>query len=75
MSQFDCGSWFRVIYLGTLKIAIRFLPRLIVSSKVPTKTFFPFTFTNRQPLPLVIFSPLVAYFPRIVMLVNLPAMF
>jgi hypothetical protein len=49
VSQFDCGGYF-----GTLKIAIRFPPILIVSSRVPTKTFLPFHFTSRQPFPLAV---------------------
>ena len=54
---------------------IRFLPRLIVSSKVPTKTFFPLTLTRRQPFSLIILSPLLALLPLIVMLVDFPAIF
>lgn len=53
-------------YLGTLKIAIRFEPILMVSNSVPTNTsFFPRTLARRQPVPLVILSPLLAFLPCI----------
>lgn|ERR1019366_7902312 len=54
-------------YFGTLKIAIRFEPILMVSNSVPTNTrFSPRTKTSRQPVPLVILSPLLAFLPCIV---------
>src|ERR1019366_5560783 len=56
-----------VYYLGTLKIAIRFEPIFMVSNSVPTNTrFSPRTKTSRQPVPLVILSPLLAFLPCIV---------
>jgi hypothetical protein len=57
----------RVDYFGTLKIAIRLEPILMVSNSVPTNTrFSPRTKTSRQPVPLVILSPLLAFLPCIV---------
>ncbi|HEX6157889.1 MAG TPA: hypothetical protein VFZ54_17820, partial [Burkholderiales bacterium] len=56
------------IYLGTLKMAIRFDPKLIVWRSVPLKTRFrPDVAAKRQPFPLVIFSPRGAFLPLIVM--------
>ena len=50
--------------IGTLKIAIRHLPRLIVSRSVAAKTRFrPVVVAKRQPLPRVIRSPFFALFP------------
>jgi hypothetical protein len=60
-------------YFGTLKIAMRFDPKFIVASNVPTKTFLVFALTNRQPLPLVIFSPRFPFLRLIVILVVFPA--
>ncbi len=50
------------IHFGTLKIAIRFPPMLIVSIREPTKTFLLFLFTNLHG-PFVIRSPRVAAWP------------
>jgi hypothetical protein len=56
----------RFFHFGTLKIAMRFEPRLMVSSSVPTNTWLrPITLASRQPVPLVILSPLLAFLPRI----------
>ena len=53
-------------YFGTLKIASRLPPTLMVWSKVPTKTrFLPVTAARRQRVPLVIRSPFRAFFPLI----------
>jgi hypothetical protein len=52
---------------------MRFDPKLIVLSNVPTKTFLLFALTSRQPLPPIIFSPRLALLPLIMMLVVLPA--
>ena len=54
-------------YLGTLKIARRLFPRLIVCISEPTNTrFLPLVATRLQPLPFVIFAPLGAFVPLIV---------
>jgi hypothetical protein len=54
-------------HFGTLKIAMRLDPILMVSSRVPTNTRFrPLTLASRQPVPLVIFSPLRGFLPLIV---------
>jgi hypothetical protein len=56
------------LYLGTLNIAIRLFAKLIVCNSVPTKTrFFPFTIASLHPVPLVIRSPLRAFFPLMLM--------
>jgi len=56
-----------VAYFGTLNIASRFLPKLMVLSSVPTKIRLrPLTAASRQPFPLVIRSPLRAFSPLIV---------
>jgi hypothetical protein len=55
------------VYLGTLKIANRLLPKLNVFNSVPTNTRLrPFTMANLQPCPAVIRSPLRALSPLIV---------
>ena len=47
------AEWF---YLGTLKIAILLLLKLIVVNNAPTKTrFLPLTVASLQPFPFVIF--------------------
>ena len=53
-------------YFGTLNIAMRFDPKLMVSISVATKTrFLPLILASRQPVPLAILSPLFAFFPCI----------
>lgn len=54
-------------YLGTLKIAIRLPPELIVPNSVAAKTRFrPFVAASRQPRRPVIRSPFAAFLPLVV---------
>jgi hypothetical protein len=47
---------------GTLKIAKRLLPKLIVSINEPANMcFFPVVLTKRHPVPLINFAPLGAF--------------
>jgi hypothetical protein len=52
-------------YFGTLKIASRYLPTLIVLINVPTNILLPLV-TSRYPRPPVILSPRLAFFAFIV---------
>jgi hypothetical protein len=56
----------KLCYFGTLKMAMRLLPKLIVLSNVPTNTrFLPLRVASLQPFPFVIFWPLRAFCPLI----------
>jgi hypothetical protein len=51
-----------ISYFGTLNIAMRLFPRLMVSRRVPTKTrFFPIVVANLQPLPLSFVHPALPF--------------
>jgi len=53
-------------YFGTLNTAIRLSPRLIVVRSVPTNTrLSPWVVASRQPFPVVMRSPRLAFLPEI----------
>jgi len=67
VGQFEFSTALTLAHFGTLKIAMRFEPMLIVVSNVPINArSFPVTAASRHRVPLVILMPFLALLPWIV---------